>query len=107
MAGTNGGSNTPAHGTLKSYVIGFVLSIVLTIIPLVVVLNGMLNETAAIVLIVAMAVLQFGVQLVFFMHLREGENSRWNIMALLLGVIILITIVAGSIWIMMYNQVAQ
>jgi cytochrome o ubiquinol oxidase operon protein cyoD len=54
-----------------------------------------------------MAVLQFAVQLIFFMHLKEGENARWNMMALLLGLIILLTIVAGSIWIMTYNAVAH
>lgn len=96
-----------SHGSLKSYVIGFVLSVVLTIIPLVVVMNGMLERMGTIVLILAAAVLQFAVQLVFFMHLKEGENSRWNMMALLLGGIILLTIVAGSIWIMTYNQVVH
>jgi len=96
-----------AHGSFKSYVIGFLLSIVLTIIPLVVVLNDMLSRTATIALILIMAVLQFAVQLVFFMHLKEGENARWNMMALILGLVILVTIVAGSIWIMTYNTVAH
>jgi cytochrome o ubiquinol oxidase operon protein cyoD len=104
---TNHASAPKAHGSLKSYVIGFVLSIVLTIIPLAVVMGGLLDRTATIVVILAMAVLQFAVQLIFFMHLREGENARWNIMSLLLGVVILLTIVAGSIWIMTYNAVAH
>ncbi|WP_274650753.1 cytochrome o ubiquinol oxidase subunit IV [Paenibacillus humicola] len=98
----HGGGNA-SHGSLKSYVIGFVLSIVLTIIPLVVVMNHMLGRTGTMILIVAMAVLQFAVQLLFFMHLREGENARWNVLALVLGLVVLITIVAGSIWIMTYN----
>lgn len=97
----------PSHGSLKSYVIGFVLSIVLTIIPLVVVLNGLMSKTGTLVLILLMAVLQFAVQLVFFMHLKEGKDAKWNMMALLLGIIILLTIVAGSIWIMTYNAVAH
>jgi len=96
-----------AHGSLKSYVVGFALSIVLTIVPLAVVLGGWLDKTSTIVVILAMAVLQFAVQLLFFMHLREGENARWNILSLLLGVVILVTIVGGSIWIMTYNAVAH
>lgn len=96
-----------SHGSLKSYVIGFVLSLVLTIIPLVVVLNDMLEGTAAMVVLLGTAVLQFVVQLIFFMHLREEQKPRYNLMALILGIFILITIVAGSIWIMTYNQVAQ
>ncbi|RAV21020.1 cytochrome o ubiquinol oxidase subunit IV [Paenibacillus contaminans] len=96
-----------SHGSMKSYTIGFVLSIILTIIPIVIVMNSMLSKTATLVVILAMAVLQFAVQLIFFMHLKEGENARWNMMALLLGLIILLTIVAGSIWIMTYNAVAH
>ncbi|MCS7464867.1 cytochrome o ubiquinol oxidase subunit IV [Paenibacillus doosanensis] len=100
-------AHSGSHGSLKSYVIGFILSIVLTIIPLVVIMNHMFSETARIAVILIMAILQFAVQLAFFMHLKEGENARWNIMALVLGLIILLTIVAGSIWIMTYNQVAH
>lgn len=91
---------------LKSYVTGFVLSIVLTIIPLVVVLNGLLEGTAARVVLLGTAALQFVVQLLFFMHLREEEKPRYNLMTLLLGLVILLAIVIGSIWIMTYNQVA-
>lgn len=92
---------------MKSYIIGFALSIILTIIPLVTVMNHMLGKTGTLVLILLMAVLQFGVQLFFFMHVKEGKNARWNIMALLFGLVILVTIVGGSIWIMTYNQVAH
>ncbi|NOU85802.1 cytochrome o ubiquinol oxidase subunit IV [Paenibacillus sp. LMG 31460] len=104
---TGSHENHDAHGSLKSYIIGFALSIILTIIPLVAVMNHMLTKTGTLVLILFMAVLQFGVQLFFFMHVKEGENARWNIMALIFGLVILLTIVAGSIWIMTYNQVAH
>jgi len=100
------GHGDGSHGSLKSYVIGFLLSIVLTIIPLVVVMNGLLSKTASTIVILIMAALQFVVQLVFFMHIRSEKKPRWNVMALLLGLIILLTIVAGSIWIMTYNAVA-
>ncbi|OPH57522.1 cytochrome o ubiquinol oxidase subunit IV [Paenibacillus ferrarius] len=104
---TDSHQNHDAHGSLKSYILGFALSIILTIIPLVVVMNHMLNRTGTLVLILIMAILQFCVQLLFFMHVKEGENAKWNIMALIFGLVILITIVAGSIWIMTYNQVAH
>lgn len=94
-----------AHGSLKSYVIGFVLSIVLTIIPLVIVLNDLMNRTAAFVVILIAAVLQLLVQLFFFMHLKETEKPRWNVMGLVLGIIILLTVVGGSIWIMEVNKI--
>lgn len=96
-----------AHGSLKSYVTGFVLSLILTAIPLAVVLNDWLEEKAAYAVLLGAAVLQFVVQLVFFMHLREEKKPRYNLMVLLLGITILIFIVGGSMWIMAYNQVAQ
>lgn len=93
------------HGSLKSYVIGFVLSIVLTIIPLVAVLNDMFNKSTTIVVILVTAVLQFLVQLLFFMHIREEDKPRYNLISLVFAVVILLTIVLGSIWIMTYNAV--
>jgi len=95
-----------SHGSLKSYVIGFLLSLVLTAIPLAIVLNDWLEGTAAKVVLLVAAVLQFVVQLVYFMHLKEEGKPRWNLTVLILGLFIVLTIVAGSIWIMMYNKVA-
>ncbi|ANE48995.1 heme transporter CcmD [Paenibacillus swuensis] len=93
------------HGTLKQYVIGFALSIILTIIPLIIVLNDLLEGAAAIVVLIGMGALQFIVQLIFFMHLREEKKPRYNLMTLIFGLIILVTIVGGSMWILLYNGV--
>jgi cytochrome o ubiquinol oxidase subunit IV len=95
------------HGSLKSYVIGFVLSIVLTIIPLVLVMNKVMSGTALFVAITTMAVLQLLVQLFFFMHIREGEKPRYNVQALILGAVIVLTVVVGSIWVMSFNSMVQ
>jgi cytochrome o ubiquinol oxidase subunit IV len=91
------------HGSLKSYVIGFVLSIILSIIPIMLVLNHVISPMATVVSILVMAVLQFLIQLFFFMHIREGEGPKYNVMALILGVIFVITIVGGSIWVMSFG----
>ncbi|TJY41853.1 cytochrome o ubiquinol oxidase subunit IV [Cohnella pontilimi] len=104
---SHGGHDQGAHGSLKSYLTGFVLSLVLTVIPLLVVLNDWLEGTPAMVVLLGSAVLQFVVQLLFFMHLREEGKPRYNLMTLLLGIFILVLIVGGSIWIMTYNQVAH
>ncbi|WP_046216132.1 cytochrome o ubiquinol oxidase subunit IV [Paenibacillus wulumuqiensis] len=103
----HGHNEAHAHGSVKSYVIGFVLSIILTIIPLVVVLNHMLSEIPTILVIMITAVLQFAVQLFFFMHVRErqGNQPRWNVMALIFGLAIVLVVVSGSVWIMAYNGV--
>lgn len=102
--GTHGGhGGEGGHGSLKEYVVGFALSIILTIIPLLVVLNGWLKGTAAIIVLLGAAALQFVVQLLFFMHLREERGPRYNLMTLILGLVVVITVVAGSIWIMTNN----
>ncbi|GIP39510.1 cytochrome o ubiquinol oxidase subunit IV [Paenibacillus sp. J31TS4] len=106
MANHDTGAHKSHGGSFKSYLIGFLLSIVLTIIPLVVVLNDMMSRNATLIVILAMAVLQFLVQLFFFMHIRDEEKPRYNLMTLILAVVILLTIVAGSIWIMTYNMTA-
>ncbi|URN95544.1 MAG: cytochrome o ubiquinol oxidase subunit IV [Candidatus Pristimantibacillus lignocellulolyticus] len=95
-----------SHGSMKSYVLGFILSIVLTIIPLVAVLNDMFNKTTTIVIVLVTAVLQLLVQLLFFMHIRDEDGPRYNLISLVFAVVILLTIVIGSIWIMTYNAVA-
>lgn len=100
------GGHEGGHGSLKSYVIGFILSIVLTIIPLVAVMNDMFSKQVTTVLILVMAILQFAVQLLFFMHIRDEKKPRFNLIALIFGLVIMLTIVAGSIWIMTYNAVA-
>ncbi|WP_409348148.1 cytochrome o ubiquinol oxidase subunit IV [Paenibacillus gyeongsangnamensis] len=95
------------HDSTRSYIFGFILSIVLTIIPLVLGLNHILSTVPLIIAILTMAILQFLVQLFFFMHIRESERPGYNIMALVLGVIFVITIVASSVWIMSFNSQVQ
>jgi len=95
------------HGSLKSYVTGFILSIILTIIPLLLVTNHAFSKGVLVTAIITMAVLQFVIQLVFFMHIRESEKPRYNVFALALGIVFVITIVIGSIWIMTFNSVVQ
>ncbi|BBH20355.1 cytochrome o ubiquinol oxidase subunit IV [Paenibacillus baekrokdamisoli] len=99
-------SQDEAHGSFKSYTLGFLCSIVLTLIPIVIVMNHWLEGTEDAVMLMMAGVLQLVVQLFFFMHLREEKKPRYNLISLLLGLVILLVIVAGSMWIMMYNMVA-
>jgi len=105
--GNNGHAENHGDGSLKSYTIGFILSIVLTIIPLLVVMNDLLEGAAALAVLFGAAVLQFAVQLLLFMHLREEEKPRYNLMTLLVGLLMVVMVVGGSIWIMTYNGVVH
>lgn len=99
-------SSEEVHGSFKSYTLGFLCSIILTVIPIVLVLNDLLEGMANAVVLIVAAVLQLAVQLLFFMHLREEKKPRYNLVSLIFGLVILLVIVAGSMWIMMYNMVA-
>lgn len=85
-----------------SYTAGFVLSVVWTLLAYVIITMHIFTSTMSIVAVTALAILQLVTQLVFFLHLGRGKDSRWNIMALLFMLMILVIIVGGSIWIM-YN----
>lgn len=100
-------SQYESHGSLKSYVIGFIASIVLTIIPLLLVVSNAMSNGALIFTIMVAAVLQFILQLVFFMHIKSGKDGHYNVMAIMLGVFIVFTIVAGSMWVMTFNSMVH
>ncbi|KZC92566.1 cytochrome o ubiquinol oxidase subunit IV, partial [Stenotrophomonas maltophilia] len=63
------GTGGESHGTVKSYLIGFVLAVVLTVIPFWMVMSGDFSRTVNGVVIAITAVLQMLVHLVFFLHL--------------------------------------
>jgi cytochrome o ubiquinol oxidase subunit IV len=47
-----------------------------------------------------LAIAQMGVHLVFFLHITTGPDNTNNVLALAFGVLIVIVVVAGSLWIM-------
>ena len=46
-----------------------------------------------------LAIAQMGVHLVFFLHITSGPDSVNNVMALAFGLLIVILLVFGSLWI--------
>jgi cytochrome o ubiquinol oxidase operon protein cyoD len=46
-----------------------------------------------------LALAQMGVHLVFFLHITSGPDSVNNVMALAFGLLIVILLVFGSLWI--------
>jgi cytochrome o ubiquinol oxidase operon protein cyoD len=96
----NAQAHTTPHGNLRSYVTGFILSLLLTAMPFLMVYYGTVHGAALIAAIVLFALLQLGVQLVFFLHLGRGADKRWNIMVFVFMIIVVLTVVIGSLWIM-------
>ncbi|MFZ3485430.1 cytochrome o ubiquinol oxidase subunit IV [Sphingomonas sp. 3-13AW] len=90
-----------AHGTRRDYVIGFLLSVVLTAIPFALVMTDAISDprwTAGIV--TAMAMVQIVVHMIYFLHMNTKSESGWTMMALIFTVIIVVIVVAGSLWVM-------
>lgn len=89
-----------AHGTVKSYIVGFVLSVILTAIPFGLVMAGTLPATTVVPLIVILGIVQIVVHLVYFLHLNTSSSQTWNMSAFLFTVLIVAITVIGSLWIM-------
>lgn len=87
------------RGTLRVYVSGYVLSVVLTLVAYVAVTHNWLVHAPLMVLLVALALLQFLVQLFFFLHLGQENRPRWKLLVLILMIIIVSILVFGSLWI--------
>ena len=85
---------------LWNYLIGLVLAGGLTIASFVMPVSGLVWPPAIPVALVAFAIAQMGVHLVFFLHLTTGPDNTNNTLALAFGVLIVFLILAGSLWIM-------
>jgi cytochrome o ubiquinol oxidase operon protein cyoD len=88
------------HYSAKDYVIGFVLSLILTAIPFWLVLGNVLPTETTRYVIMGFAAVQVVVQMMYFLHMNSKAEGGWNMMALILTVILLVIVLAGSIWVM-------
>ncbi len=89
-----------SHGTVQSYVAGFILSILLTLVAYVLVTMRILSGAEAVVAVISLALLQLVTQVVFFLHLSNKSRARWNLTAFAFTVLLVVILVVGSIWIM-------
>lgn len=89
--------SNPTHGSMSSYVIGFILSLIFTFIPYYMVVNQIVTGTALLVTILGIAIIQMLIQIVFFLHLGRGPKPFYNISFFLLTVGTILIVVAGSI----------
>lgn len=93
-------SSGASHGSVKTYMTGFILSIILTVIPFWMVMTGAASPAVILGTILAMAVVQILVHLVCFLHMNTKSDEGWNITAFVFTVLIIAILVVGSIWIM-------
>ncbi len=88
------------HGSVKSYLIGFLLSVVLTLIPFAMVISGDYSKTITIWTIVTMAIIQIWVHLKYFLHLNfVTEEGKASTLSFLFSALVIVMVVGLSVWI--------
>jgi cytochrome o ubiquinol oxidase operon protein cyoD len=85
---------------LLGYVTGLALAILLTATSFFVAGTDLVWQPSIPVAIVVLAIAQMGVHLVFFLHITTGPDNTNNVLALAFGVLIVVLVVGGSLWIM-------
>jgi cytochrome o ubiquinol oxidase subunit IV len=85
---------------MRNYIYGFTLSILLSLTAYFMVLDHLLEGQVLVFAILALALIQFCVQLIFFLHLDQEVGPRWNLTIFLSTVSLIMVVVVGSLWIM-------
>ena len=85
---------------LLSYVVGLGLAILLTATSFFVAGTNLVWEPSIPVALIVLAIAQMGVHLVFFLHITTGPDNTNNVMALAFGLLIVLLVIGGSLWIM-------
>lgn len=89
-----------SRGSLKSYLTGFVLALILTAIPFALVMRGTWSAAATLAAIFVAGIAQILVHLHYFLHLDTTSAARWNVLAMIFTLLIMILFVGGTLWIM-------
>ncbi|ODB41042.1 cytochrome o ubiquinol oxidase subunit IV [Pseudoalteromonas sp. BMB] len=89
-----------SHGSVKSYLIGFVLSVILTAIPFAAVMSGSLSSSTTFWTLVTTALVQIWVHLKYFLHLNfVTEEGKASTLSFIFSALIIVMVVGLSVWI--------
>ncbi len=97
--GEEGEPESVAAG-LTGYLVGLGLAALLSVASFAAARSGLIYAPAIPVALIALAVAQMGVHLVFFLHITTGPDNVNNTLALAFGVLIVALVLVGSLWIM-------
>ncbi|MDB5364979.1 MAG: coxZ [Rhodospirillales bacterium] len=87
-------------GSIVGYTIGLVLALGLTGVSFYVAGSDLIWKPGIPTGLVVLAIAQMGVHLVFFLHITTSPDSTNNVLALAFGVLIVLLVIGGSLWIM-------
>jgi cytochrome o ubiquinol oxidase operon protein cyoD len=88
-----------AHG-VQGYLLGLALACGLTIASFAAARSGVIWAPSVPAALVALAVAQMAIHIVFFLHITTGPDSANNVIALVFGTTIVLLVIAGSLFIM-------
>ncbi|HEY4250984.1 MAG TPA: cytochrome o ubiquinol oxidase subunit IV [Roseomonas sp.] len=90
-----------AHGTRRSYLIGFALSVVLTAIPFWLVMGDVFGDKQATALtVMGFAMVQIVVHMIYFLHMNSRAEGGWTMLALIFTLVLVVITLSGSLWVM-------
>ncbi|MBE4591417.1 cytochrome o ubiquinol oxidase subunit IV [Vibrio navarrensis] len=85
----------------RDYVKGFVFALVLTVIPFYFAWSQSLPQAVTYAVLLGCAVVQIVVHFAYFLHMEvKSKDGRWNMVSLVFSAIVVLILVAGSLWIM-------
>ncbi len=89
------------HGSRKGYLTGFILSVILTAIPFWLVMDHVVTDSRVTEgLIMAFALVQIVVHMVYFLHMNTRSEGGWTMLALIFTLVMVVITLVGSLWIM-------
>ncbi|MUO79001.1 cytochrome o ubiquinol oxidase subunit IV [Agrobacterium vitis] len=95
------GGHEASHGSMKTYMIGFILSVILTSIPFYLVMSGSLTNKALLAgIVMGLGAIQVVVHMIYFLHMNTKSEGGWNMMALIFTIIVVVIALSGSLWVM-------
>jgi cytochrome o ubiquinol oxidase subunit IV len=94
------GDEGHGRGQIIGYIAGLGLALFLTATSFFIAGTDLVWQPSIPVAIIVLAIAQMGVHLVFFLHITTGPDNTNNVMALAFGVLIVMLVIGGSLWIM-------
>ncbi|MEO7116982.1 MAG: cytochrome o ubiquinol oxidase subunit IV [Caldimonas sp.] len=85
---------------VRGYLIGLALATGLTIVSFYIASSTLVWTPSIPIALSVLAIAQMGVHLVFFLHMTSGPDNVNNLLALAFGLLIVMLVVFGSLWIM-------
>jgi cytochrome o ubiquinol oxidase operon protein cyoD len=85
---------------ILGYLAGLALATLLTATSFFIAGTDLVWPPSIPVALVVLAIGQMGVHLVFFLHITSGPDNTNNVLALAFGVLIVMLVMGGSLWIM-------